>query len=26
MPISDALTKLKLVDPELVETAAIFYG
>lgn len=26
MPISEALTKLKLVDPELVETAAIFYG
>lgn len=26
IPISDALTKLKLVDPELVETAAIFYG
>ena len=26
MPICEALTKLKLVDPELVETAAIFYG
>jgi 6-phosphofructokinase 1 len=26
MPISEALTKLKLVDPELVEAAAIFYG
>lgn len=26
MPLSDALTKLKLVDPELVATAEIFYG
>ncbi len=26
MPISDALTKLKLVDQELVATAEIFYG
>lgn len=26
IPISDALTKLKLVDPELVETAELFYG